>query len=123
MTLLLKKYNLILITISCLMLCLLASCSSSLDQDTIKYRSNQTPSNQQYYQQQTSPYYYQQQQQPMVSPGYTGGYGYPPASRYYSNPYAFPPANQYPYYDSDKYYVPPSNYGTGDSDGTKFEKF
>ncbi len=45
---------------------------------------------------------------------YNGGYQYQqqPASRYYSNPYAIPPQNQYPYYDGDQYYVPPTYYGT-----------
>lgn len=52
-------------------------------------------------------YYYSQ-------PYYNGGYQYQyqPASRYYNNPYAVPPQNQYPYYDGDQYYVPPTSYGT-----------
>ncbi|MBP7709553.1 MAG: hypothetical protein KA100_00600 [Rickettsiales bacterium] len=58
--------------------------------------------------QQPSPYYYPPQQ-----PSY-----YPPAtpysqqggSRYYSNPYAIPPSTQYPNYDADQYYVPPTYY-------------
>jgi hypothetical protein len=52
-------------------------------------------------------YYYSQ-------PYYSGGYQYQqqPASRTYNNPYAIPPQNQYPYYDGDQYYVPPTNYGT-----------
>lgn len=35
-------------------------------------------------------------------------------SRSYSDPYAFPA--QYPYYDSDHYYVPPSYYNSSDSE-------
>jgi hypothetical protein len=51
---------------------------------------------------QPAPYYYPQQQQ---------GY-YPPqgGSRFYSNPYAIPATTQYPYYDADQYYVPPTYY-------------
>ncbi len=57
---------------------------------------------------QPAPYYYPQQQQgyyPPASP-------YPPqgGSRFYSNPYAIPAATQYPYYDADQYYVPPTYY-------------
>lgn len=33
-----------------------------------------------------------------------------PYSQHYSNPYSNPPQNYYPYYDYDRYYVPPSNY-------------
>lgn len=33
-----------------------------------------------------------------------------PHSGAYQNPYDFPPRNLYPYYDSDRYYVPPSYY-------------
>lgn len=33
-----------------------------------------------------------------------------PASRYYNNPYSFQPPAQYPYYDTDQYYVPPAAY-------------
>jgi hypothetical protein len=41
-------------------------------------------------------------------------YQYPPAyqpsgSKAYTNPYSSPPQNVYPYYDSDQYYIPPSN--------------
>ena len=77
----------------------------------------------------TNPYYpqnpYYQQNQPGVQRGYGGGYQYPPASRYYSNPYAFPPQNNYPYYDSDQYYVPPKSYGTNDYNNNEnvFERF
>jgi hypothetical protein len=54
-------------------------------------------------------YYYAPQQQP--------AYQYQqPASRYYSNPYAMPPQNQYPYYDGDQYYVPPTYYGSPNHD-------
>jgi hypothetical protein len=35
-----------------------------------------------------------------------------PASRDYRNPYAPPPKNYHPYYDSDRYYSPPTNYQT-----------
>ena len=35
---------------------------------------------------------------------------YSPSSRSYSNPYSFQPPAQYPYYDSDRYYVPPTFY-------------
>jgi len=34
---------------------------------------------------------------------------FPPASRFYSNPYALKPPRNYPFYDSDHYYVPPKN--------------
>jgi hypothetical protein len=52
-------------------------------------------------------YYYSQ-------PYYQGGYQYQqqPSSRHYSNPYAIAPQNQYPYYDGDQYYVPPTSYGS-----------
>ncbi len=33
-----------------------------------------------------------------------------PGSRYYSNPYEFPQPNYYQYYDTDRYYKPPSSY-------------
>ncbi len=50
---------------------------------------------------QQAPYYYPQQQS-----------YYPPqgGSRFYSNPYAIPATTQYPYYDADQYYVPPTYY-------------
>lgn len=32
---------------------------------------------------------------------------YPPSSRFYSNPYALKPPRNFPYYDSDHYYIPP----------------
>ena len=53
------------------------------------------------------------------------GYYYSPRayrapSSYYSNPYAFPPQNNYPYYDGDQYYVPPSYYGTGSISDNQF---
>lgn len=59
---------------------------------------------QQPYYQQQQPYYQQQQyrspyQQRVV-----------PGSRFYSNPYAIPPSTQYPQYDADQYYVPPTYY-------------
>ncbi|MFT5702797.1 MAG: hypothetical protein ACJAZX_001089 [Rickettsiales bacterium] len=57
------------------------------------------PSQQRYYG--DSPYQYQQ-----------------PASRYYSNPYAMPQQNQYPYYDGDQYYVPPTSYGGNNQDNS-----
>ena len=41
-------------------------------------------------------------------------YNAPPTSRQYNNPYSFPPQNQYPYYDGDHYYVPPTYYGATD---------
>lgn len=63
-------------------------------------------------------YYYRQraynppqQQQygsPPPSPYYGGNVA--PGSRFYSNPYAIPPTTQYPYYDADQYYVPPTYY-------------
>lgn len=76
-----------------------------------------------------NPTYNQYQQQPQYAPSPTRQDGYyyspsgqpayssspyqyqQPASRYYSNPYAMPPQNQYPYYDGDQYYVPPTYYG------------
>lgn len=39
-----------------------------------------------------------------------------PASRAYNNPYSFQPPAQYPYYDSDQYYIPPSNSYSGEKD-------
>lgn len=77
---------------------------------------NQYPSEQYYYgqpggqvpyQQAPQPYYYQQPQSyyPPVAPYQPQG-----GSRYYSNPYAIPPSSQYPYYDADQYYVPPTYY-------------
>jgi hypothetical protein len=62
------------------------------------------------------PYYYQPQQQPYPPQGY--GQPYPqgaPGSRFYSNPYAIPPSPQYPQYDTDQYYVPPTSYYNTDS--------
>jgi hypothetical protein len=35
---------------------------------------------------------------------------YQPNSRAYSNPYALPQQYATPYYDSDQYYIPPTNY-------------
>ena len=32
---------------------------------------------------------------------------YRPSSRYYNNPYSFKPPAQFPYFDSDQYYIPP----------------
>ena len=32
---------------------------------------------------------------------------YQPSSRYYNNPYSFKPPAQFPYFDSDQYYIPP----------------
>ena len=57
-----------------------------------------------YYQQ--NPYYHTPQ------PQYRSPYqrGVVPGSRFYSNPYAIPPSNQYPQYDADQYYVPPTYY-------------
>lgn len=111
----LRKYITILLSLS-----LLALSACGGDKQDVRYR-NQRLAPAPYYQQ--NPYYYQNP--PTVQPGYGGGYQYPPASRYYQNPYAFPPQNQYPYYDSDQYYVPPSSYGTTDIDNPDggFEKF
>jgi hypothetical protein len=41
-----------------------------------------------------------------------------PYSGAYQNPYASPPKNYYPYYDSDHYYIPPTNYQTIPTDNT-----
>lgn len=41
---------------------------------------------------------------------------YKPSSRYYNNPYSFKPPANFPYFDSDQYYVPPQgirNRGSG----------
>lgn len=35
---------------------------------------------------------------------------YEPSSRYYNNPYSFKPPLNFPYFDSDQYYVPPTGY-------------
>lgn len=80
-----------------------------------QYQPQYQPAPQQYpqqYQQQPAPYYYppQQQQQPAYyqpAPRYQQPQG---GSRYYSNPYAIPPSSQYPNYDADQYYVPPTYY-------------
>ncbi|MES2677716.1 MAG: hypothetical protein V4612_05325 [Pseudomonadota bacterium] len=95
----------------------LFGCASGSNQNA----QNSQPSYNQYQQQpQYAPaparqdgYYYNQQQ-----PAYTNSpYQYQqPASRYYSNPYAMPPQNQYPYYDGDQYYVPPTYYGGANRD-------
>ncbi len=78
----------------------------------------------------TNPYQQQQQYQPQglpqdgyyyspKSPYQSSPYQYQqPASRYYSNPYAMPPQNQYPYYDGDQYYVPPTSYGIRNQDNS-----
>lgn len=61
-------------------------------------------------QQYSQPYQYQQQPSYYPPQGY-GQQGYQqvtPGSRFYSNPYAIPPSTNYPYYDADQYYVPPS---------------
>ncbi len=79
--------------------------------------------------------YQQYQQPPMSAPQYNQGNApqvnvvpdyyyhqpvYPqygaPASRTYNNPYSFQPPAQYPYYDADQYYIPPSNFYNGEKD-------
>lgn len=62
-----------------------------------------------YYRQPTYPSYYQAQ--PYRQNAYQGDYG---GSRYYSNPYAMPPQQNYPYYDGDQYYVPPTYYNNAE---------
>ncbi len=94
----------------CCFVLLLAGCSSRGTEPDAYYRASQpvktTPDyyySQPYPQQQQSPQpQYYQQQQPMQQGG----------SRAYSNPYSFQPSPQYPYYESDQYYVPPTYYGT-----------
>ena len=78
------KYFLI---IFCLFVC---SCSSGQD----KYENYKTPYQ---YQNQYAP---RQQYQPY----------YIPNSRAYTNPYALPSQYATPYYDTDQYYVPPTDY-------------
>jgi hypothetical protein len=61
------------------------------------------------------PYYYPPQQAapaPYYPPqgAYVPPYQSTPGSRFYSNPYAIPPSAQYPNYDVDQYYVPPTSY-------------
>lgn len=73
------------------MLCIIASCSSDNDFSNAN-----------------SPRYYQYQP-PQYYQGYVQPY-YQPNSRAYSNPYALPQQYATPYYDSDQYYVPPTNY-------------
>ena len=77
------KYFLIII---CLFVC---SCSSGQDNN---YGNYKTP-----YQNQYAP---KQQYQPY----------YIPNSRAYTNPYALPSQYATPYYDTDQYYVPPTDY-------------
>lgn len=68
-------------------------------------------------QQQQMPQQQMQQQQPYYQQGGPSSYppSYPPQpqSRYYSDPYAIQPQQQqnyyYPYYDADRYYVPPTS--------------
>jgi len=86
------------------------ACSSKTTnqvQPTPLYNQNQQYHPQQYVPPRQDGYYYSR-------PYYNGGYQYQqqPASRTYNNPYAIPPQNQYPYYDGDQYYVPPTSYGT-----------
>ena len=52
-----------------------------------------------------TPYQYQNQYAPIQQ-----YQPYQPNSRAYSNPYAFPQQYAPPFYDSDQYYVPPTNY-------------
>ena len=59
---------------------------------------------QQPYYQQQQPYYQQQQYRSPYQQNVV------PGSRFYSNPYAIPPSTQYPQYDADQYYVPPTYY-------------
>lgn len=73
------------------------------------YYYHQPNYSQQQYQQQQAPYYYPQQSPYYYpAPQNYNPYGNVGGSRFYSNPYAIPPANQYPNYDADQYYVPPS---------------
>ena len=81
------------------------------------YRQPSYPAQQQYYQPPGYPpqQNYQQQGYPAQYPTQAPSYYYPPqvppGSRFYSNPYAIPPSNyNYPYYDGDQYYVPPTSY-------------
>jgi hypothetical protein len=96
-----------------LVLILLSGCSSGNDNQSYQYQQKYAPApaqRQNYYAPQpsyvNSPYQYQQ-----------------PASRYYSNPYAMPPQNQYPYYDGDQYYVPPTYYGIPNTDNKPASSF
>ena len=59
----------------------------------------------QYYGNYKTPYQYQNQYAPIQQ-----YQPYQPNSRAYSNPYAFPQQYAPPFYDSDQYYVPPTNY-------------
>lgn len=71
-----------------------------------------------------APDYYYRQPYPAnnyYQQGYRQPYGqypnqYPPpyGSSSYSNPYAFSPQGNYPSYDADQYYIPPSYYGNSD---------
>lgn len=89
-------------------LAILCGCSSGNQSQNYKYQQQQ-------------PLYNQAQRQNYYAPQppiYTNSpYNYQqPASRSYSNPYALPPQNQYPYYDGDQYYVPPTYYGSPNAD-------
>lgn len=56
------------------------------------------------------PFQNQQYYDPRFQPA-PRNFGYQPNSRSYSNPYDFPSQqNFYPYYDSERYYVPPNYY-------------
>ncbi|MFM7558008.1 MAG: hypothetical protein ACKO6C_05370 [Alphaproteobacteria bacterium] len=82
-----------------IMLCLIASCSRDND------FSNNNASR------------YYQYQPPQNFRGYNQQY-YQPNSRAYSNPYALPQQYATPYYDSDQYYVAPTNYYNIESNQT-----
>ena len=97
----------------------LCSCQSDYgNSQTENIKTNSSQTNQNYQYQNQAPYQapYQSQQAPIApNPYYGQPYGgyQQPSSRYYSNPYTIPPRNnQYPYYDGDQYYVPPTYYGT-----------
>ena len=78
----------------------------------------QRPYQQQY--QQPAPYYYAPQQPAYYPPA--SPYGQQGGSRYYSNPYAIPPSTQYPNYDADQYYVPPTYYNNIESQQSNTSK-
>ena len=59
----------------------------------------------QYYENNKIPYQYQNQYAPIQQ-----YQPYIPNSRVYTNPYALPQQYSPPYYDSDQYYIPPTNY-------------
>ncbi len=76
-------------------------------QQPVQYQQQMPYQQPQYYYPQQPVYYHPYP--PVMAPGYNN-YGNTGGSRFYSNPYAIPASAQYPNYDADQYYVPPTYY-------------